>query len=277
MIPIMAIGAIAQGLGGLMQMQRGKADARIAREAADEAKIELEKQKRLFEGLDTSNPYLNLENNMQDLTVNLKQAEFTRDQQMQSQANIMQQMRQAAGGSGIAALAQTLANQGNIDAQKAAASIGTQEATNQKLAAEEASKIQGLEREGELISRQAQFGKVQSLMGLASGDLRNANQARANAQDQISSGMAGMASGAMNFGAAGGFDALKGGTGANIQNKSFDVETFVADNFTTPPNISSNQVTTPVTQPNIYGNQVQLPTNQEPIYQYINGQFVQIN
>ena len=39
-IPIMAIGAIAQGLGGLMQMQRGKADARRAREAADKARIE---------------------------------------------------------------------------------------------------------------------------------------------------------------------------------------------------------------------------------------------
>jgi len=264
MIPIMAIGAIAQGLGGLMQMQQGKADARRAREAADEARIELDKQKALFEGLDTSNPYLNLENNMEDLTVNLKQAEFTRDQQMQSQANIMQQMRQAAGGSGIAALAQTLANQGAIDAQKAAASIGTQEAANQKLAAEEASKIQGLEREGELISRQAQFGKVQSLMGLASGDLRNANQARANAQDQISSGMAGMAAGAMNFGAAGGFGALQGGTGASIQNKSFDVESFAANNFTTPPNISSNQVTTPVTQPNIYGNELQLPGTIDP-------------
>ena len=224
MIPIMALGAVAQGLGGLMQMQQGKADARRAREAADEARIELDKQKTLFQGLDTSNPYLNLENNMEDLTVNLKEAEFTRDQQMQSQANIMQQMRQAAGGSGIAALAQTLANQGALDAQKAAASIGTQEAANQKLAAEEASKIQGLEREGELISRQAEFGKVQSLMGLAAGDLRNANQARANAQDQISSGMAGLASGAMNFGAAGGFDALKGGVTdySSWQNKAMD-------------------------------------------------------
>ena len=226
-IPIMAIGAIAQGLGGLMQMQKGKADARRAREAADKARIELDKQKKLFQGLDTSNPYLNLENNMEDLTVNLKEAEFTRDQQMQSQANKMQQMRQAAGGSGIAALAQTLANQSALDAQKAAATIGTQEAANQKLAAEEASKIQGLEREGDLISRQAEFGKVQSLMGLAAGDLYNANQARANAQDQISSGMAGLASGAMNFGAAGGFSGLGGVGGGGTdysswQNKATD-------------------------------------------------------
>ena len=61
-------------------------------------------------------------------------------------------------------------------------------------------------------------------MGLAAGDLRNANQARANAQDQISSGMAGLASGAMNFGAAGGFDALKGGVTdySSWQNKAMD-------------------------------------------------------
>ena len=105
--------------------------------------------------------------------------------------------------------------------------MGTQEADNQQLAAEEASKILGLEREGELISRQAQFGKVQSLMGLASVDLRNANQARANAQDQISSGMDAMASGAMNFGAAGGVSGLGGVGGGGTdysswQNKATD-------------------------------------------------------
>ena len=48
-----------------------------------------------------------------------------------------------------------------------------------------------------------------------------------------------------------------GWTGSNA--KTFNVEEYVANNFTTQPNISSNQVTTPVTPSTIGGNQVQLP------------------
>ena len=51
------------------------------------------------------------------------------------QANIMSDLSGAAGGSGIAALAQSMANQGSLQAQKASASIGAQEAANTKLAA----------------------------------------------------------------------------------------------------------------------------------------------
>ena len=42
-------------------------------------------------------------------------------------------MAGAAGGSGIAALAQSMANQGAINASKSAASIGQQESANQKI------------------------------------------------------------------------------------------------------------------------------------------------
>ena len=119
---------------------------------AKEAQAELDTLKAEFANLDTSNPYTNLENTYEDLTVNQKEAEFKKQQNMQQQANILQSLRGAAGSSGIAALAQTLANQGALSAQKAAASIGAQEAANQKLQAQEASKIQNLEREGEVIS-----------------------------------------------------------------------------------------------------------------------------
>ena len=100
---------------------------------------------------------------------------------MQSQANIMQQMRGAAGSSGIAALAQTLANQGAIDAQKSSAAIAQQEQANTLAERQEAARIQGLEREGELISRQAQHGKISGLMGMAAGDVSAAKSAEAQA------------------------------------------------------------------------------------------------
>ena len=196
---VMAVGAGVQAVGGIVQAIDGGIRARKAKQEADKARIELDKQKDRFAQLDTSNPYLNLENTFEDLTVNQQEAQFARQQSMQSQANIMQQMRGAAGGSGIAALAQTLANQGALDAQKAAATIGAQEQANQLKAAEEASKIQGLEREGELISRQAEFGKTQSLMGMAADELANQRDAQQQARQQAIDGVMAVGDAAMSF------------------------------------------------------------------------------
>ena len=197
------VGAVAAGLsagGGIAKAIDGGIKAKKAKKEAAEAQVELDKQKKAFEALDTSNPYQNMENTMEDLTVNQKEAEFMKQQQQQNQANILQQMRGAAGGSGIAALAQTLANQGSLDAQKAAASIGTQEAANQKLERQEAAKIQSLEREGEIISRNAQAGKISSLMGMAADEVSQAKAAQAAGQQQMIGGITdtlGAASGAL--------------------------------------------------------------------------------
>ena len=126
---------------------------------------------------------------MEDLTVNQQQAEFTKQQQEQQRANIMEQMRGVAGGSGIAALAQTLANQGSLDAQKAAVSIGKQEQAIQMATAKEESRLQGLEREGELISRQAEFGKISSMMGMSADEVAAARQRREQAINMAYGGM----------------------------------------------------------------------------------------
>ena len=197
------VGAVAAGIaavGGIAKAIDGGIKAKKAKKEAAEAQVELDKQKKAFEALDTSNPYQNMENTMEDLTVNQKEAEFMKQQQQQNQANILQQMRGAASGSGIAALAQTLANQGSLDAQKAAASIGTQEAANQKLERQEAAKIQCLEREGEIISRNAQAGKISSLMGMAADEVSQAKAAQAAGQQQMIGGITdtlGAASGAL--------------------------------------------------------------------------------
>ena len=111
-------------------------------------------QKNAFDQME--NKFEGMENAMEDLTVNTQQAEFEAQQNQQMQANIMSSMGAAAGGSGIAALAQSMANQGALQAQKASASIGAQESANTKAAAEaqqdiematagEASKIQTMQ------------------------------------------------------------------------------------------------------------------------------------
>lgn len=178
----------AKAVDGGIQASRAKKDAA-------KAQIELDKQKKAFEALDTSNPYLNMENTKEDLTVNTQEAEFAKQQSMQSQANIMEQYRGVAGGSGIAALAQTMANQGAKDAQEASVSIGKQEQDNQKQQADEASRIQGLEIDGEIMSRSAEQGKIESLMGMSADEVAAANAARAAGKAQAFDGVGDIASG----------------------------------------------------------------------------------
>lgn len=198
-VVVAIVGAAVVATGATAKAVDGAVKAKKAKDRASDAKIELDKHKDMFASLDTSNPYTDLENTMEDLTVNQKEAEFSKQQSMQSQANIMQGMRGAAGGSGIAGLAQAMANQGSLDAQRSAASIGKQEQQNQMARQQEAGKIQGLEREGELISRQAEMGKVSSLLGMSADELANAKQERADAQAQMYEGISEAGTAAMDL------------------------------------------------------------------------------
>lgn len=105
------------------------------------------KMKNPYAGV--KNPYANMENVYEDQTVDLKAAEFAREQSQQNAADIMQNMKGAAGSSGVAGLAQVLANQGAKQAQQASADIGRQEQANQARALGEAGRLQQLDREGE--------------------------------------------------------------------------------------------------------------------------------
>jgi|21_taG_2_1085346.scaffolds.fasta_scaffold00971_1 hypothetical protein len=195
---VIAATAVQVGAGVYKAVQ-GKKAADAAAEEAKLAREEMNRHKKAFEALDTSNPYLNMENTMEDLTINQQEAEFQKQQAMQSQANIMGQMRGAAGSSGIAALAQSLANEGSLQAQKASASIGAQEAANQKLERGEASRIQGLEREGDLMSRNMQFGKTETLMGMSADQVSNAQAMEAAGRQQMMAGIGDVASGLTSF------------------------------------------------------------------------------
>jgi hypothetical protein len=92
------------------------------------------------------NPFSNMENTFEDLTVNQQQAQFQAQQGNQQRANIMQGLKGAAGSSGIAGLAQAMANQGQLQTQQISASIGMQESQNQIASAKGAAAIQNTER-----------------------------------------------------------------------------------------------------------------------------------
>ena len=119
-----------------------------------------------FQQQDTSNLYANMENPFADLTVNQQAANFARQQQQQASANLMQNLQGAAGGSGIAGLAQAMANQGQLQAQRASASIGMQESQNQRLSAQGAMAIQQAERAGEAQVQQMQIAGAQRAQAL---------------------------------------------------------------------------------------------------------------
>jgi len=169
LVGVAAVGVIAGGAKAIS----GASKKKKAKEAHKEAKAQMEKDKEAYMNLDTSNPYLDMENTMEDLTVNTQAAEFAAEQSQQSTANVLDGMKGAAGGSGIAALAQAMANQGQIAAQKASVSIGEQEMANQKAEREEAGNIQNLEREGEIQSRNLKKDMAATALGMSSAETQN--------------------------------------------------------------------------------------------------------
>ena len=135
----------------------------------------LEKQKQVYRSMEFENPYTEIENVYEDLEVNKKQAEFQAEQGAQRRADILGQLRGGAGGAGIASLAQTLANQGQLQAQRISASIGQQEARNQQLRAKGAGAADMAERGGEALLQQAEMDRQATLLGMAQAGAAGAN------------------------------------------------------------------------------------------------------
>ena len=197
--PLALVGGGLQVVGGLINYFDGKKRSKALEGKLKDAEASLNASKEAFKNLDTSNPYLNMTNVYEDMTVNQREAEFMKQQQFQNQANILQSLRGSAGSSGIAALAQSLANQGALDAQKAAVSIGAQEKTNQEKQLTEESKIQSMEREGEVLSRQAEASKLGALMQLDAQQLALTQNALSTARGDMATGVSGAGTGILSF------------------------------------------------------------------------------
>jgi len=203
MIPVSAAMGAIKGLTGIAGGIIGSGKRKREEAAAQE---EYDMFKTKYAELDTSNLYANLENTMEDLTVDQRAAEFQLQAQQQGQANIMDQMAGAAGGSGIAALAQAMANQQTQGAAQAAASIGQQERANQMAAAQMAASLQSQEAAGAEQARSLEYSKTSTQLGMAQQRLGAAKQARAAATQSIMGGVGGLLGAGVEAGAAeGGF------------------------------------------------------------------------
>ena len=146
--------AMTKGVGGLMGIAGGIIGGGKRRAEQRAAQREMNRNKARFENLDTSN--------------------F------------------AAGGSGIAAMAQALAGAGNQAAQQASSDIAKQEQANQMKAANARMSIQNAELAGAQASRQAEKDKTSTLLGMSQQRLGAANAARQAATQSIMGGIGGV-------------------------------------------------------------------------------------
>ena len=213
----LAVGAAAKGIGGIAKLGMSLAGRGDRIREQEEAKERMQERMADYESLDTSNlaagatnQFANMQNTMEDLTVNQQQAQFEAQQGAQQRANIMQNMQGAAGGSGIAGLAQAMANQGQLSTQRISASIGQQESRNQMAAAQQAGKLQlqeaaGAERadrlklKGAETARGLEYSKTGTLLGMSQQRVGAANQARAQAMAQQMSAIGDVGSAAMDY------------------------------------------------------------------------------
>ena len=193
-------GGIAQGATSIIGGIREK--GRIARDKR-RAKKQFDKLRSDIEGIQITNPFADIqtefENPFEDLTVNQQQAQFEAQQAAQSRANALDSLRGAAGGSGVAGLAQALANQATSDRARASASIGQQEARNQRLAAQGAAQVQGREFEaqqliakGEVQRQQRESDRTLAIAEARAGkqaQMADLRQQRREANQQIMGGI----------------------------------------------------------------------------------------
>ena len=181
-------------------------EARAAEEDLGQKMADWENTKMRNPYAGVKNPYETIENVYEDQTVNLKQAEFQREQSQQSMANIMTSMQGAAGGSGVAGLAQVLANQGVKQAQQASLSIGAQEMENQQKATAESGRLQQLkvegeqkrdlmEREGDRMVEKFAMDKQDKMLQFSMDRKNAADQAIADAQATVDKFISGAVSG----------------------------------------------------------------------------------
>ena len=212
---IAAAPGLISAVGSLFGRRKRRREQRAARE-------EMRKARAAFEGIEYVTPYANLENPYEgmenvyeDMTVDTQAADYLREQQQQSQANIMQQFRGVAGGSGIGALAQSLSKIAAGQAQQASAQIAQQERQNKALAAREASRLSTLQRQGqfgvdkmkaygEALRRQQEDARTQALYGLSIDRMDAADRARQAARASFVGGLGQAAAGVAGLYAPGG-------------------------------------------------------------------------
>ena len=174
-----AVGAISSARQGRANRQMAREQQQQALELQREQAALLEQQREQYRALQFRNPFA--ENVFEDLTVSQRAAEFQAQQGLQQRADILQGLRGAAGTSGIAGLAQTLANQGQLQAQAISAGIAEQERANQAARAQGQLQVQA----GQQMVQQFEADRQATLLGMQLGQTTGANLGVRAAQQNL--------------------------------------------------------------------------------------------
>ena len=177
MIAGSVISAGVSAIGGKKQRKSARRAESRARSDRAQQQALLEAQKDEYRALQFTNPYEDMENPFEDLRVATGAADFQAQQGAQQRANILGSLRGAAGSSGIAGLAQTLANQGALQAQKISVNLQQQEVRNELLRAKGASSVDMQERTGDAMVQQAESSRQATMLGMQFGQAAGANTA----------------------------------------------------------------------------------------------------
>ena len=177
---IAGVGGIMGGLGNIVG---GIIGGKARREEQQQARTEHRNRMNQFKladyyGTVMANPW-------EDITVNQLQAKFQARQQQQGLGTTMATLRDAAGGSGVASLAQTIANQQAQNLAKISGDIGQQEAANQELIGQgEYMRSMAVER-----AEQRVRDKSETLLALSQQRKAIADQARKDATEALTGGI----------------------------------------------------------------------------------------
>lgn len=200
--PFKARGGVSpmKNLGaGIGQLIASPGANRRAKKEQGKADAEYASGKENYLNMDFSNPYANMENTMEDLTVNQQASNLANQQFQQSQSNILGSMQQ--GGSFNAGNIQALVGAGQQASAATSADIGRQESANQKAAASQGARNQMQERQGAATMADAQRGQTETLFGMAQQRKGAADQSTAEARAMTAQGIGNIAGGVIDIGA----------------------------------------------------------------------------
>ena len=172
---------IAKAIGGGIEKRKQEGLAKDAKKRGD---AYMEQYKNFDPRV--QNPY-------EDLTVNLQQADYMKQQQAQQSADTLQQLRGSGGGAGAAALATAMSRQGALNAQRASASIAGQERQNQL-------RSKGFEATEEKRVKEFNLKRIQDLGAYEFGTASASAAAGQMANQQMWGGIGDVAEGAGNIG-----------------------------------------------------------------------------
>ena len=251
-IGLAAAPGIIGAVGSLFGRKKRRQEQRAARKEMEAARKAFENIEYKNPYADLTNPYVGMENVYEDATVDTQAADYLKEQQQQSQANILSNLKGVAGGSGVAGLAQQMSNISAGQAKQASMQIAQQERANQQRSMAESSRLDQLQRtgqsrvdvakmQGEAIRQQQEQARIGALYGLSIDRMDAADTARQTARAGVISGLGEAAGGVAGLYAPGGslYGTLGGGgqltthTGTEF-NTFFDPQTGTPMNPTDP-------------------------------------------